>query len=138
MPRNLSKSMCQPCQSLITSMKNSKKRVEKKKKNPLKTPPKTMPLKFLTPKTRKRTLTKRRRKTYKLEKKLKKYENYMCTLGEEQGKELHDVLGIVNDNFQSELESLFSQHKEGDFIKKIWENDVKLNRTDFLNDQSKN
>ena len=71
MPRNLSKSMCQPCQSLITSMKNSKKRVDKKKKNPLKTPPKTMPLKFLTPKTRKRTLTKRRRKTYKLEKKLK-------------------------------------------------------------------
>ena len=58
MPRNLSRLMCQPCQSLITSMKNSKKRVEKKKKNPLKTPPKTMPLQFLTPKTRKRLLPK--------------------------------------------------------------------------------
>ena len=62
----------------------------------------------------------------------------MCTLGEEQGKELHDVVGIVNDNFPSEPESLFSQHKEGDIIKKIWENDVKQNRTDFLKDQSKN
>ena len=50
-----------------------------------------MPLKFLTPKSRKRTLSKRRRISYKLSKKLEKYEKYMCTLGEEQGKEMQDV-----------------------------------------------
>ena len=48
----------------------------------------------------------------------------MCTLGEGHGKEMQDIVNILNGLFKPELDNLFSQHKEGDIIKKIWENDA--------------
>ena len=67
-PKYVSTFVCPPCYSLTKSMRQTKKRAILKKKSAMNFPPKTMPLNFLTPKTRKKILKKRRQKTYKLAK----------------------------------------------------------------------
>ena len=92
----------------------------------------------MTPKTRKRTLNKKSERLRKMHKKLSKYENYVCPLDSQQGKEMKDVMNQINENFSSELDQLFKENDKGDILKNIWENDVKMNRRDFYKDQQRN
>ena len=71
--RQSSRLMCLPCNSLMKSVRQSKKRALAR--NGLVDPPKCTPLNCMTPKMRRRVLLKRRKETYDLMKKLKKYEN---------------------------------------------------------------
>ena len=137
-PKDVSTFVCPPCYSLIKSMRQTKKRATLKKKTAMNSPPKTMPLKFLTPKTRKKTLKKRRQKTYKLAKKLEKYQNLTCPLNAEQSNEMRDIVETINSQFGNELNQLLSENRQGDTIRKIWENNVKENKMMFLKDQAKN
>ena len=89
-PIDMSNTVCPPCYSLIKSMKQTSKRDKLKKNTASNTPPRTMPLKYLTPEERKRTLKKRRQQLYKLSKKLEKYETLACTLNADQSKQLDE------------------------------------------------
>ena len=59
-----------------------------KKRTGKKIPPKSTNLKYLTPKSRRRTLQKKSQKHKKVHKRLEKYENYMCRLDSQQGVEM--------------------------------------------------
>ena len=65
--------MCWPCNSLLGSIRQSKKRAQRRIGEA--EPPKCMPLKFMKPEIRRKVLRKKRKETYDLIKKLKKYEN---------------------------------------------------------------
>ena len=137
-PKDMSKAVCPPCYSLIKSMKQTKKRDKLKKNTATNTPPRTMPLKFLTPKTRKRTLKKRRQKTYKLSKTLEKYQALSCSLNADQSSEMQNILATINNQFSDELNKLLAENNKGDIIRKIWDNDLKENKAAFMKDQAKN
>lgn len=134
-PKGSSTVMCSKCNSLVKSMRKSKKKASAKI---AKTPPKTVPLTFLTPKTRRKTLTKRRVKFQRVSRKLAKYENFVCMLNQEQGQEMSDIVSKINLQFNSELENLFKEHARDDLIKSIWENDVRENKQNFFKDQTSN
>ena len=137
-PKGMSASVCPPCYSLIKSMRQTKKKATLKTKSALNTPPKTMPLKFLTPKTRKKTLKKRRQKSYELAKKLEKFQSLTCPLSVDQGNEMRDIVTTIDTQFGEELNKLFSENKQGDTVRKIWEHDLKENKISFMKDQAKN
>ena len=128
--------ICKNCDSLIKSMKITAKNIIKRSVK--KTPPKGTNLKFMTPKTRRRTLNKKSERLRKVHKKLSKYENYVCPLDSQQGKEMKDVMNQINENFSNELDQIFKENDKGDILKTIWENDVKMNRRDFYKDQQRN
>ena len=133
----VSSKVCRNCNSLIKSMKSTAKKVAKRS-TVKKTPPKSTNLKFMTPKTRKRTLRKKSEKLKKVTKKFKKYENYMCRLDPQQGAEMNNIMKKINKNFSEDLDQIFKENDNGDILKRIWENDLKQNRKDFYEDQKNN
>ena len=132
-----SSKLCPNCNSLIKSMKTTAQRVAKKRTGK-KTPPKSTNLKYLTPKTRRRTLQKKSQKLKKVHKRLEKYENYMCRLDSQQGAEMNEVISQITQNFSEDLDRIFNENDKGDILKHIWENDVTQNRKDFYKDQGRN
>ena len=132
------KKTCGKCYTLILSMRKSAKNAQKTQTRPRKTPPKATNLRYLTPKSRRRTLRKKSAKVKKLSKKLEKYENYMCNLDSEQSSEMNAIVQKISGNFSSDLGQLFNEHEKGDILKRIWENDIQQNKKDFFKDQGKN
>ena len=132
-----SSKLCRNCNSLIKSMKTTAQRVAKKHTGK-KTPPKSTNLKYLTPKSRRRTLQKKLQKLKKVHKRLEKYESYMCRLDSQQGAEMNEVISQITQNFSEDLDRIFNENDKGDILKHIWENDVTQNRKDFYKDQGRN
>ena len=132
-----SSKVCKNCDSLIKSM-NSTVKKNTKRNNGKKTPSKTTNLKFLTPKTRRRTLKKKSEKFKKVNKKLEKYESYMCRLDSQQGTEMKEDMDKINQSFSSDLDQIFKENDSGDILKSIWENDMKQNRKEFYKGQERN
>ena len=96
-----------------------------------------MPFKFLTPKVSKKTLKKRRQRSYEFAKKLEKFQSLTCPLIVDQGNEMRDIVTTIETQFSEELNKLFSENKQGDTVRKIWENDLKENKISFMKDQAK-
>ena len=67
------RNICQPCNSLLCSMRKSKKRAESRTDGA--DPPKCMNLKYMRPDVRRKVLQKKAKEIKDLTKKLKKYEN---------------------------------------------------------------
>ena len=107
-----SSKVCKNCDSLIKSMTSTVKK-NTKRNNVKKTPSKTTNLKFLTPKTRRRTLNKKSEKLKKVNKKLEKYESYMCRLDSQQGTEMKEVMDKINQSFSSDLDQIFKENDRG-------------------------
>ena len=70
--RHCTRNMCWPCNCLIRSIRQSKKRALDRNGDTV--PPKCTPLKFMMPEVRLKVLRKRRKETYDMKKKLKNYE----------------------------------------------------------------
>lgn len=51
---------------------------------------------------------------------------------------MRDIVNTIGSQFGEELNKLFSENKQGDTIRKIWENDIKENKIAFMKDQAKN
>ena len=129
--------MCRKCDILVQSIKQSAKWATSRKEK--KTPAKWTNLKYLTPKTKRRTLQKKTAKLRKLTKKLEKYDSFVsCDLNIEQSEEMNEIVGKINSDFSADLEQLFKEHDKGSVLKSIWENDMKTNKTAFYKDQNKN
>ena len=100
-----------------------------------KTPPKSTNLKYLTPKSRRRTLPKNHKNLKKCIKDLNligsvsggflptfvTYENYICRLDSQQGAEMNEVISQITQNFSEDLDRIFNENDKGDILKHIWE-----------------
>ena len=132
------KSMCRKCDVLAKSINKAVTRVRMSKTKTKKTPSKSTNLKYLTPKTRRRTLQKKTAKLRKQSKKLEKYDNFVCDLNIEQSEEMREIISKINGEFSGDLEELFKEHDKGSILKQIWNNDIQNNKTTFYKDQVKN
>ena len=136
--RRYGKYACMPCQLLLKSLRQSKKRAKNRSALPKKTPPKNTPLAHMTPRTKGKVLRKKRTQLFKMKKKLQTHEKYMCTLNEDQSSQMNDIMSKIGDNFSAELDTLFKENSQGDILRKIWEHDKNNSKQIFNKDQKKN
>ena len=93
---------CEPCQTLLRTMRQSRQRSRKRAALPKITPPKSTPFAKMTPKTKGRVFRKRRRHLFKLQKKVDTYK-YECFLNEDQSSQMKHIMGPVEKNFSDDL-----------------------------------
>ena len=69
---------CEPCQTPLHSMRQSRQRSKTRASFPKKTPPKSTPFAKMAPKTKGRVIRKRRKQILKLQKQVESYKKYEC------------------------------------------------------------
>ena len=62
----------------------------------------------------------------------------MCTLNEDQSAQMNDIMSKIGDNFNGELDNLFTESSQGDILRQIWEHDKSESKQQFNKDQKKN
>ena len=130
---------CEPCQTLLRTMRQSRQRSRKRAALPKKTPPKSTPFAKMTPKTKGRVFRKRRRHLVKLQKKVDTLNKYECFLNEDQSSQMKHIMETVEKNFSDDLAGVLKESDDhSDFLHDMWKKDLAKSKAQFNQDQIRN
>ena len=130
---------CEPCQTLLRSMRQSRQRSRKRATLPKKTPPKSTPFAKMTPKKKGRVFRKRQRQIAKLQKKVDSMNKYECFLNEDQSEQMKNIMETVEKNFSDDLNNVLKESEtHSDFLQEMWQKDLVKSKAQFTMDQLRN
>ena len=142
--RDASEVLCQHCVRLRCDLQHQRNRTSKEspsKKLKRQEASSHARLSYMSPHSRAKRSQNQRILRGSDKRKLRKYEHTELPLDCEQDGELTDVVGIIDEQFQDELEKIYAEadsHGLGSKLREVWRTDAKRDKSNFLKDQSRN